>query len=116
MPIDDEVLLNHAPVYPLGRQNTHETILKINNPSNVTAAVSGKSVPSSFELIDLKLRYETIENSELSSEVQSACSTDLFHSNSTAVKSFAVSATSTMIHENINLPRKRLKHVIIMKM
>ena len=54
VPIDDEILTNHGPVYPWGVQNTCQTILKINDPA-VMSTVSGKSVPS-FELKDLKLK------------------------------------------------------------
>lgn len=81
------------------------------------SAVSGKLLPSSFELKDLKLRYETIENPDSSSEVQSACPTDksMYYTHCTLVKSFPVSASTTMIHENINLPQKSLNHVMLFK-
>ena len=70
--------------------------------------VSRKLVPSSFELKDLKLRYEIIQNLDLSSEVNSAYPSgkSMHYTHCISVKSFPVTASSTMIHENINLPQK----------
>ena len=51
-------------VYPVpyALQNSHETILKISDPKDILLKqASGKAIPDSFKLKDIKLRYESGE-------------------------------------------------------
>ena len=59
------MLSENGAVYPNDLRNMHETILKINSPAIVLVkGGSGncKTVQSSFILINLEIRYESIKS------------------------------------------------------
>ena len=70
--------------------NIHETILKISDPKSVLLKqASGKVIPDSFKLKDIKLSYESGENTETAQSVEQMYSTDksCYYSHQTLVKS-----------------------------
>ena len=58
-------------VYPCALQNIHETISKISDPRSVLLKqASGKVIPDTFRLKDMKLRYESGEITETAQSIE----------------------------------------------
>ena len=74
--IDDDLMQEKGGVYTHALQNVHETILKISHPKSVLLKqASGKVIPDSFRLKDIKLRYESGDKTETAQSIEQMYST-----------------------------------------
>ena len=63
----------------------------------------------SYTLEDLQLEYETIENMDLANEIA-----DKYSIGITFTKTVVWAAASTLMNENINIPRKSMKAIVLL--
>ena len=95
--------------------NNFQYIITLPKASDIMVAQSGSSV-GGYNLENLELEYETVENQDLVSEVMSGHEAGRFlsYEHATLMKTTEWDKSSTLINETINLPRKSMKVVIML--
>ena len=76
---------------------------------------SGQTLKS-YTLEDLQLEYETIENMDLANEIAEKYSIgrSLSYKHITFMKTVVWAAASTLLNENINIPRKSMRSIVLL--
>lgn len=74
------------------------------------------STAGTYTFENLELEYETIQNPYIASEVSGAYNTSsrLYHKHTTLMKIVEWEKSLTLINENIDLPRKSMKAIVLL--
>ena len=84
--------------------------------SNEVMTVEANQTLGSYALQDLQSEYDTIENMDLANEITEKYSTgrSLSYEHITLMKTVVWAATSSLLNENINIPRKSMKAIVLL--
>ena len=95
--------------------NNPRYIITLPAANEVLIAQSGETL-GSYSLENIQLEYETIDNQDLANQVSSLFSTgrSLSYEHVTLMKTVNWNPTSTLENENINLPRKSMKAILLL--
>ena len=83
--------------------------------SEALIAQSGETL-GTYSLENIQLEYETIDNPDLANQISDLYSTgrSLSYEHVTLMKTVNWSATDTVVNENINLPRKSMRAIVLL--
>ena len=95
--------------------NNPRYIITLPAASEILIAQSGETL-GSYSLTNIELEYETIDNPDLANEISSLYSTgrSLSYEHVTMMKAVNWSANDTLVNENINLPRKSMRAIVLL--
>ena len=84
--------------------------------SNEVMTVQASQTLGTYTLKDLQLEYKTIENMDIASEIAEKYSIggSLSYEHITFMKTVVWAAASTLLNENINIPRKSMKAIALL--
>ena len=95
--------------------NNFRYIITLPESSQILVAQTGQT-RGNYSLENLEIEYETIQNQSIASTVSSLYSSDrsLSYEHVTLMKATVWTAASTLINENINIPKKSMKAVVLL--
>ena len=95
--------------------NNPRYIITLPSSSEVLIAQGGETL-GAYSLENIQLEYETIDNPDLASQVTSLYSTgrSLSYQHVTLMKTIILNANDTLVNENVNLPRKSMKAIVLL--
>ena len=110
-----KILDSHGLYAPFYMNNNFQYILTLPSASSIMTAQGGESVDT-YSLENLELEYETILNTDLALEVSGAYSTgrSLSYEHATLMKTSEWDKALTLVNENVNLPRKSMKAIVLL--
>ena len=111
----DRILQNPGLYVLFQVNNNFRYIITFPNHTDLMIAQSGETV-AGHTLENLVLEYETIDNPDLADRVSTPYSSgrSLSSEHVTSVKALEWSKDSTFINENVNLPRKPMKAIVML--
>ena len=111
----DRIIRDHGLYAPFQMNNDFEYIIKLPEPSEIMVAQSGQTF-GTYSLKNMQLEYETIDNQSIANEVSSlyAAGRSLSFEHANLMKITVWAAASTLINENINIPRKSMKAIVML--
>ena len=111
----DKIIRDHGLYAPFQMNNNFRYIITLPKSSEILVAQNGQTL-GNYSLENLELEYETIENQTIADEVASmyAVGRSLSFEHVTLMKTVPWAASSTLINENINIPRKSMKAVVLL--
>ncbi|CAB4002867.1 Hypothetical predicted protein [Paramuricea clavata] len=111
----DKILGDDGLYTPFSMNNNPMYILTL-PPSDEIMTAQGGEAKGDYKLDNLELEYETIENDNLASEVSSLYSTgrSLSYKHVTLMRTSNWDKDSTIINENINIPRKSMSAIVLL--
>lgn len=109
------ILRDHGLYAPFQMNNNIIYIFSLPKSSDILIAQPGETL-GSYSLTNLQLEYETIDNPDIADRVTSLYRTgrSLSFEHVTLMKTTIWSASSTLINENINVPRKSMKAIVLL--
>ena len=95
--------------------NNSRYIVTLPQSSEILVAQSGQTL-GNYSLENLELEYETIDNSSIAEDISSlfASGRSLSYVHVTLMKTVTWSPASTLINENIDIPRKSKKAIVLL--
>ena len=110
-----KILDDHGLYAPFYMNNNFQYILTLPNAASIMTAQGGSAV-GGYVLENLELEYETIANQDMASEVSGVYSAgrSLSYEHATLMKTSECDKTVTLVNENINLPRKSMKAIVLL--
>ena len=95
--------------------NNFQYVITLPQASNIMKAQSGENVEG-YSLENLEMEYETINNPELAAQVSEGYTLgkSLSYKHVTLMKTTNWDKDSTIINENINIPRKSMSAIVMM--
>ena len=115
IPIDHEILKNHAVFFPRALSDELVFELKLAPASNVVKGSDASKL--AYELTNIQLEYEVIHNKNLADEAESNYKNGkrLMYEHVTHHKTFPFSKrTDSIINESINVPRRSMKGLLLL--
>ena len=111
----DKIIRDHGLCAPFFMNNNFRYVLTLPE-SNEVMTVQASQTLGSYTLEDSKLEYETIENMDLANEIVEKYSIgrSLSYEHITLMKTVVWAAASTLMNENINIPRKSMKAIVLL--
>ena len=111
----DRIMGDHGLYVPFNMNNNQMYILTL-PPSDEIVTAQGGEDKGNYRLDNLELEYETIENDRLASEItgQYSSGRSLSYKHITLMRSCNWGRDSTIINENINIPRKSMSAIILL--
>ena len=111
----DYINQNHGLYSPFQMNNNFRYVIALPSASGILLAQIGETL-GNYSLENLQLEYETIDNLDLANEVSStyAVGRSLSYEHITLMKTVVWPADSTLINENINVPRKSMRAIVIL--
>ena len=112
---EGKLLDNHGLYAPFYMNNNFQYILTLPSASSIMTAQGGGSVDT-YALENLELEYETILNTDLALEVSGVYSAgrSLSYEHATLMKTSEWDKALTLVNENVNLPRKSMKAIVLL--
>ena len=109
------ILEDHGLYASFSMNNNFQYIITLPAANQILLAQSAETL-GSYSLDNLQLEYETIENLAIANRVSSMFSIgrSLSYTHVTLMKTTQWAATSTLINENINVPRKSMCGVVLL--
>ena len=94
--------------------NNFRYIVTLPQSNEIMVAQTGQTL-GNYSLEDLELEYETIDNQYIAESASSLYTTgrSLSYEHLTVMKTVSWTAASTFINENINIPRKSIKAIVL---
>ena len=110
----DRIISDHG-LYATFQMNNNFRYIITPQSSEILAAQTGQTA-GTYSLENLVLEYEAIENESIARSVSSLYSSgrSLSYEHVTLMKTVVWAAASTLINENINIPRKSMKAVVLL--
>ena len=110
----DRIIADHG-LYAPFQMNNFRYIITLPQASEIMLAQSGQTL-GNYSLENLELKYETIENQDIVDNVAFLYSygRSLSYEHVTLMKTIVWASSSTLINENINIPRKLMKAIVIL--
>ena len=111
----DKIIHDHGLYAPFFMNNNVRYVLTLPE-SNEVMTVQANQTLGTYTLEDLQLEYETIENMDLANEIAEKYSIgrSLSYEHITLMKTVVWAAASTLMNENINIPRKSMKAIVLL--
>ena len=111
----EKIIADHGVYAPFSMNNNPRYIITLPSASEVLIAQGGETL-GTYTLKNIQLEYETIDNHDLASQVSSLYSTrrSLSYEHLTLMKTVIWNANDTLVNENINLPRKSMKAIVLL--
>lgn len=111
----NKILEDHGLYAPYNMNNNLRYVITFPKASDIMVAQSGSAV-AGYTLENLELEYETIESQEVTDEVSSLYTSgrSLSYEHVTLMKTVEWDKGSTLVNENINLPRKSMKAIVLL--
>ena len=111
----DRIISNHGLYAPFQMNNNFRYILTLPQSREILVAQTGQTL-GSYSLQNIELEYETIENQNIANSVSSLYGSgrSLSFEHVTLMKRTNWAAASTLINENINVPRKSMRAVVLL--
>ena len=103
----DRIISDHGLYAPFQMNNNFQNIIMLPQSSEILVAQTGET---------LELEYETIENQAIANSVSSKYGSgrSLSYEHITLMQTSVWPAVSTLINENINIPRKSMKAIVLL--
>ena len=110
----DRIISDHG-LYSPFQMNNLRYILTLPQSSEIFVAQTGQTL-GSYSLENLELENETIENQDIANSVSSLYGSgrSLSYEHVTLMQTTVWASASTLINENINIPRKSMKAVVLL--
>ena len=111
----DGVITDHGLYALFQMKNNFRYIVTLPQSSEILVAQSGQTL-GNYSLENLELEYETIDNSSIAEDISSlfASGRSLSYVHVTLMKTVTWSPASTLINENIDIPRKSMKAIVLL--
>ena len=111
----DKIIRDHGLYAPFHMNNNFRYIITLPQASEIMVAQTGQTL-GNYSLENMELEYETIENQSVANEVSSlfASGRSLSYEHVTLMKTTVWAAASTLINENITIPRKSMKAIVML--
>ena len=112
----DRIIADHGLYAPFQMNNNFRYIVTLPQGSNIMVAQTGQTL-GNYSLENLELEYETIDNQDIADIVTSLYSSgrSLSYEHVTFMKTTVwCSSSPPLINENINIPRKSMKAIVIL--
>ena len=111
----DMILDNHGLYAPFDMNNNFQYIITLPTVTSIMTAQRGPTV-GTYTLEKLELEYETIQSADIASEVSQAYAMrhSLSREHATLMKIVEWDKSLMVINENVNLPRKCMKAIVLM--
>ena len=111
----DKIIADHGVYAPFLMNNNPRYIITLPSSSEVLIAQRGETL-GAYSLENIQLEYETIDDPDLASQVTSLYSTgrSLSYEHVTLMKTVVWNANDTLVNENVNLPRKSMKAIVLL--
>jgi hypothetical protein len=111
----DKIIGDHGLYNPFTMNNNPMYILTLPGADEIMTAQGGQKVEG-YNLENLELEYETIENDVLASEVSSMYTTgrSLSYKHVTLMRTSNWDKDLTIVNENINIPRKSMSAIVLL--
>ena len=109
------IISDHGLYTPFQMNNNFRYILTLPQSSEISVAQSGQTL-GSYSLENLELEYETIENQDVANSVSSVYGSgrSLSYEHLTLMKTTVLAASSTLVNENVNIPRRSMRAVVLL--
>ena len=88
-------------------------VLTLPQASEITVAQASQTL-GSYILEDLELEYDTIENMDIANESSYNVDRSLSYEHVTLMKTVVWAAASTLLNENINVPRRSMRSIVLL--
>ena len=111
----DKIIRDHGLYAPFFMNNNFRYVITLPE-SNEVMTVQASQTLGTYTLEDLQLEYETIENMDIANEIAEKYSIgrSLSYEHITLMKTVVWAAASTLMNENINIPRKSMKAIVLL--
>ena len=111
----DKIICDHGLCAPFFMNNNFHYVLTLPELNEVMVVQNSQTL-GTYTLEDLQLEYETIENMDLANEIAEKYSIgrSLSYEHITLMKTVVWAAASTLMNENINIPRKSMKAIVLL--
>ncbi|CAB4010503.1 Hypothetical predicted protein [Paramuricea clavata] len=111
----DKIIEDHGLYTPFSMNNNPMYVLTLPQSDEIMTAQGGEA-KGDYKLDNLELEYETIDNDNLASEVSRLYSTgrSLSYKHVTLMRTSNWDKDSTIINENINMPRKSMSAIFLL--
>ena len=111
----DKIIRDHGLYAPFQMNNNLRCIITLPKSSEIMVAQSGQTL-GTYSLENLQLEYGTIKNQSVANDVSSLFATgrSLSYEYVTLMKTTVWAAASTLINENISIPRKSMKAIVML--
>ena len=111
----DMILDNHGLYAPFDMDNNFQCIITLPNVASIMTAQRGPTV-GTYTLEKLELEYETIQSADIASEVSQVYGMrhSLSREHATLMKIVEWDKSLMVINENVNLPSKCTKAIVLM--
>ena len=113
IPLDLEILTQHAPLYTYALHS--DIIIEITFVDEAYPIVSSKKDDINYQLNNICLEYDTIENEMLANTVESLYNQGyvFMYDFVQLFKTMKLTPEQTIVNENINLPKKSIKGILL---
>ena len=111
----DKIIRDHRLYAQFYMNNNFRYIITLPSSSELMVIQSGQTL-GTYTLEDLQLEYEIIENIYLANEIAEkyAVCRSLSYEHITLMKTVVWTAASTLLNENINIPRKSMRSIVLL--
>ena len=111
----DKIIRDHGLYAPFYMNNNFRYIITLPSSNQLLVAQTGSSI-GAYTLEVLQLEYETIENMDIANEISEkyAIGRSLSYEHITLMKTVVWAAASTLMNENINIPRKSMRAIVLL--
>lgn len=110
-----KIMDDHGLYAPFSMNNNLQYVITLSKATDIMVAQSNQAV-GGYTLENLELEYETIDNQELSDEITSgyASGRSWSYEHVTLMKTTEWDKDTTIVNENVNLPRKSMKAIVLL--
>ena len=111
----DKIIRDHGLYAPFYMNNNFRYIITLPSSSELMTVQANQTL-GTYTLEDLQLEYETIENIDLANEIAEKyfIGRSLSYEHITFMKTVVWAAASTLLNENINMPRKSMRSIVLL--
>ena len=114
IPLDFELLTTHAPVYKFPIQE--DIIFELKLAPKEDIIVTATTAKMNYELKNICLEYDTISNETIARQLVNNYNAgfSLYYDWIDHFKTLAVSKNTTLINENVNIPKRSIKGILLL--
>ena len=111
----NRIIQDHGLYAPFMMNNNFRYVKTLPAASDILIAQGGETL-GTYSLENIQLEYETIDNLDVANQISQTYNTgrSLSYEHVTLMKTLNWAASSTLINENINLPRKSMKAIVLL--